>query len=29
MSTVVGAAFARYVHEAIDYGGGRRILDDG
>ena len=29
MSTVVGAAFARYVNEATDYGGGRRILDDG
>ena len=28
MSTVVGAAFARYVHEAVDYGGGRRILDE-
>jgi hypothetical protein len=27
MATVGGAAFARYVHEASDYGGGRRILD--
>jgi hypothetical protein len=28
MSTVVGAAFARYVREAADYGGGRRITDE-
>ena len=28
MSTVVGAAFARYAHEATDYGGGRRVLDE-
>ena len=28
MSTVVGAAFARYVHEASDYGGGRRVLEE-
>jgi hypothetical protein len=28
MSTVVGAAFARYVHEATDYGGGRRITGE-
>ena len=28
MSTVTGAAFARYVREAIDYGGGRRIAED-
>jgi len=26
--TVAGAAFARYVREASDYGGGRRIVDD-
>jgi hypothetical protein len=28
MTTVVGAAFARYVREASDYGGGRRITAD-
>lgn len=27
MTTVVGAAFARYVREASDYGGGRRIVE--
>ena len=26
LTTVAGAAFARYVHEASDYGGGRRII---
>ena len=26
--TVAGAAFARYLREASDYGGGRRIVDD-
>jgi hypothetical protein len=29
LPTVAGAAFARYVREASDYGGGRRIADDG
>jgi hypothetical protein len=30
LTTVAGAAFARYVREASDYGGGRRIFrDDG
>jgi hypothetical protein len=29
MTTVVGAAFARYLREASDYAGGRRIVDDG
>ena len=28
LPTVAGAAFARYVREASDYGGGRRIIDD-
>jgi hypothetical protein len=28
LTTVAGAAFARYVHQASDYGGGRRILSD-
>ena len=28
MTTVAGAAFARYVREASDYAGGRRILGD-
>ena len=28
LTTVAGAAFARYVHQASDYGGGRRILAD-
>jgi hypothetical protein len=28
LPTVGGAAFARYVREASDYGGGRRILDE-
>ncbi len=28
LTTVAGAAFARYVREASDYGGGRRILSD-
>ena len=28
MSTVLGAAYARYLREATDYGGGRRILDE-
>ena len=28
LTTVVGAAFARYVREASDYGGGRRIVPD-
>jgi hypothetical protein len=28
MPTVVGAAFARYVRRAMDYGGGRRRLED-
>jgi hypothetical protein len=28
MATVVGAAFARYVREASDYAGGRRIVDE-
>lgn len=28
MSIVVGAAFARYVRQAADYGGGRRIEPD-
>ena len=27
LTTVAGAAFARYVREASDYGGGRRITD--
>jgi hypothetical protein len=29
LPTVAGAAFARYVREASDYAGGRRIVDDG
>jgi hypothetical protein len=28
LTTVAGAAFARYVHEASDYGGGRQITAD-
>lgn len=28
MTTVMGAAFARYLREASDYGGGARIVDD-
>ena len=28
MTTVVGAAFARYVREASDYAGGKRIVDE-
>jgi hypothetical protein len=28
LATVAGAAFARYVREASDYGGGRRIIAD-
>src|SRR5436190_23289271 len=28
MTTVVGAAFARYVRAATDYGGGRRVPDE-
>jgi hypothetical protein len=28
MTTVANAAFARYVREASDYGGGRRIVDE-
>jgi len=28
LSTVAGAAFARYVRRASDYGGGRRRLED-
>jgi hypothetical protein len=28
MTTVVGAAFARYVRESSDYAGGKRIVDD-
>ena len=28
LTTVGGAAFARYVREASDYGGGRRIIAD-
>ncbi len=28
MTTVTGAAFARYLREAIDYAGGRRTTDD-
>jgi hypothetical protein len=28
MTTVVNAAYARYVREASDYGGGRRIVDE-
>ena len=28
LTTVAGAAFARYVHQASDYGGGRRIFSD-
>jgi hypothetical protein len=28
MATVTGAAFARYLREASDYGGGRRIATD-
>jgi hypothetical protein len=28
LTTVAGAAFARYVREASDYGGGRRIFRD-
>jgi hypothetical protein len=27
LTTVAGAAFARYVREASDYGGGRRVQD--
>jgi hypothetical protein len=29
MPTVAGAAFARYVREAGDYAGGRRIVEEG
>jgi hypothetical protein len=28
LTTVAGAAFARYVREASDYAGGRRLIDD-
>lgn len=28
VSTVAGAAFARYVRQAADYGGGRRSYDE-
>jgi hypothetical protein len=28
MTTVAGAAFARYVRDASDYAGGRRIVED-
>ncbi len=28
MTTVAGAAFARYLREAVDYGGGRRSVDE-
>jgi hypothetical protein len=28
MTTVAGAAFARYLREAIDFGGGRRLRGD-
>jgi hypothetical protein len=28
LTTVAGAAFSRYLREASDYGGGRRISDD-
>jgi hypothetical protein len=28
LTTVVGAAFARYVREATDYAGGRRIVEE-
>jgi hypothetical protein len=28
LTTVAGAAFARYVREASDYAGGRRIVDE-
>jgi hypothetical protein len=28
LPTVAGAAFARYLREASDYAGGRRIIDD-
>jgi hypothetical protein len=28
LSIVAGAAFARYVRQASDYGGGRRIIND-
>jgi len=28
MTTVAGAAFARYLREASDYAGGRRIVED-
>jgi hypothetical protein len=28
MTTVVGAAFARYVREASDYAGGRRVVEE-
>ncbi len=28
LATVAGAAFARYVREASDYGGGRRIIPE-
>jgi hypothetical protein len=29
LTTVAGAAFARYLREATDYGGGRRRADEG
>ena len=29
MATVVGASFARYLREASDYAGGRRVTDNG
>jgi hypothetical protein len=29
LATVAGAAFARYLREASDYAGGRRIVDEG
>ncbi len=28
MATVANAAFARYLREAVDYGGGRRKVED-
>lgn len=28
MTTVAGAAFARYLREAVDYGGGRRKVEE-
>jgi hypothetical protein len=28
MTTVAGAAFARYLRQASDYGGGRRLVDE-